>query len=244
VKSIELKKISEQLDLNGVAHVRQFISTENINLLLHRINSGNLQKQFKQRDEKGRVREIEWLSRLDPFFRQSQTFHQCFELANQVFDTRCHFGFDHVISKSPGSDPVHWHQDQFYSKLDKDKQCLSFWIPLQPVSPSNGGMEYAIGQQDKVFPHRPIFPQAHAHHVEDLAPMKTLSPVMDVGDVCIHTPMTLHRSHPNQGDNTRHAWILQFNRYNAWRFFRWNSIRRHLEQWSRGTEIDHQTSTN
>jgi len=225
--------VYDELINNGVVHLRQFIPASDIRFIRDRFDRLSLHNEFETRDKEGKVREIEWLSRRDPSVRESQAFHRCFDLASQIFGARCHFGFDHAIIKNPGSGPVHWHQDQFYSKLDRNKQCLSFWIPLQAVKPENGGMEYALGPQDKLLPHSRLFAKSHAHYVADLPPVKLLSPIMEPGDVCMHTPLTLHRSHPNNGTSDRLAWILQFNQYGVRRFFHWGNLRQHFKRLTR-----------
>ena len=222
--------IFQELANNGVAHLRQFIPASDIRSIRNRLDKYNSLDGFETRDKDGKVQEFEWLSRRDPAILETLTFRRCFELANQIFSARSHFGFDHAIIKNPGSGPVHWHQDQFYSKLDRNKQCLSFWIPLQAVSPENGGMEYAVGPQKKLLTHSRVFAKSHAYHVTDLPPFKSLSPTMEMGDVCVHTPMTLHRSHPNRGTSDRLAWILQFNRYGAERFFHLGNLCQHLRR--------------
>jgi len=149
--------ILDELVENGVVHLRQFIPSPDIRDLRDRFEKFNVLAEFKTRDKDGKVQEIEWLSRRDPGVLETQTFRRCFELARQIYGSQCRLGFDHAIIKNPGSGPVHWHQDQFYSKLDKDKQCLSFWIPLQPVNSENGGMEYAVGLQKQLLAHRRVF---------------------------------------------------------------------------------------
>ena len=222
----------DELINNGVVHLRQFIPASDIRFIRDRFDQLSVHNEFETRDKDGKVREIAWLSRRDPSILESQAFCRCFELANQIFGTRCHFGFDHAIIKNPGSGPVHWHQDQFYSKLDRNKQCLSFWIPLQAVNPENGGMEYAVGPQEQLLTHSRVFEKSHAYHVRDIPPVKSLSPAMELGDVCVHTPMTLHRSHPNTGNTDRLAWILQFNQYGVRRFFRWENLRQHFKRFT------------
>jgi len=221
--------VFNELADNGAVHLRQFIPAADIQFLRERFEKFNLLDKFENRDKDGKVREIEWLSRRDPEILETQTFRRCFELARQIYGGQCRLGFDHAIIKKPGSGPVHWHQDQFYSKIDKDKQCLSFWIPLQTVNPKNGGMEYAVGLQKQLLAHSRVFAKSHSYQVSDMPSIETLSPTMELGDVCVHIPMTLHRSHPNQGGSDRLAWILQFNRYGVRRFFRWGNLRKYID---------------
>ena len=226
----ERQKNLQELRNNGVLHLRRLVAQDEIEVLRDQLQSKSIKTRLQARDRDCLVQEVEWLTKLDRVFRDSKVYHRCYEVACELFNDKCYFGFDHAIVKAPGSGPVHWHQDQFYSKVDRDKQCLAFWIPLQAVTPESGGMEYATGLSKGLLKHEPLFENSHAHHVAELPPVKTMSPTMAIGDVCIHTPMTLHRSHPNQTEKPRAAWILQFNRYGLWRFFRLSSIRRHLSR--------------
>ena len=230
MQSEERRKNSQELGNNGVLHLRRLIAKDDIELLRVRLQCETIKTRLQALDRDCLVQEVEWLTKLDPVFRDSNVYQRCYEVACKLFNGKCYFGFDHAIVKAPGSGPVHWHQDQFYSRVDRDKQCLAFWIPLQAVTPESGGMEYATGLSKGLLKHEPLFENSHAYRVVDLPPVKTTSPTMDIGDVCIHTPMTLHRSHPNQSEKPRAAWILQFNRYGMRRFFRLSSIRRHLSR--------------
>ena len=220
--------IFEEIAIKGVVHLHRFIPASEIRDLRNRFEKFNLLDEFNTIDDDGRVQEVTWLNRSDPALLETQTFRRCFEFANEMYGGHSHLGFDQAIIKSPGSGPGHWHQDQFYSKFDNDKQCISFWIPLQPVNSGNGGMEYAVGSQKRLLAHNRVSAKSDSYHVTDLPPIQSFSPSMELGDVCVHTPMTLHRSHPNPGTSDRLAWILQFNRYGTQRVFRWRNLRQSI----------------
>ena len=222
----------------GVLHLPNLTAPADIRLIKSELDQlfGNFQQLPKQlapkvaSSSKGDIREIANLVSHSQIFRQSAVYQKCHQLASEIFGRQCRYGFDHAIYKSPGSTAVHWHQDQYYSNLDRDKQCISFWIPLQSVTPANGGMQYAVlpTADAQLLRHTRVTPDSFMFHVaeEQVAGLKTISPAMNVGDVCLHTPLTLHRSHPNNGPDTRCAWILQFNKYGPLRFGRWVNIRR------------------
>ena len=222
----------------GVLHLRNFIASSDIRYIKSELdhlfdNFQHLPKQIKPKADshhKSTIREIANLVTHNKVFRDSVVYQQCYQLASEIFGRQCRYGFDHAIYKSPGSAAVNWHQDQYYSKFDRDKQCISFWIPLHPVTPANGGMQYAVSPIAKadLLQHSRVTPDSFMFHVteEQVSGLNTVSPKMNAGDVCLHTPLTLHRSHPNNGSDTRCAWILQFNKYGPLRFGRWENIRR------------------
>jgi hypothetical protein len=232
--STRIAAIRADLDSQRAAHVRQLLlpaELESIaNLLAPHFDQAHGIDAIK-RDSDGLITELENACQRDVSLAQSQVFIKCQQLATEFFGEPCHYGYDHAILKQPGSVAVDWHQDQHYSRMDLDKQCLTFWIPLQPTSQQNGGMEYAAGDYD-LLPHTPVAKGSSYYRVsqEHLPADETFSPTMQPGDVCIHTPMTLHRSHPHQGSEARLAWILQFNRYGYSRFFRWGNIQRHIKK--------------
>ena len=224
----------------GVVHLRQFVVPADIQFIKSELdylfdNFQQLPKQINPKadsNRKGNIREIANLARHCPVLRQSALYQKCHQLASEIFGRQCRYGFDHAIYKSPGSAAVNWHQDQFYSNFDRDKQCLSFWIPLQSVTPTNGGMQYAAAATTNLLTHRRVTPGSYMFHIpeEQVADLNTISPEMNAGDICLHTPLTVHRSHPNNGSYTRRAWILQFNKYGPVRFVRWKNIRRQMDR--------------
>jgi len=234
----ESREIKHTLSKRGIAHLRNFVTPEDINKIRSELdkmfdNFEQLPKQLCPKTDNGRtgeIREIAHLASNYLIFRQSAVYKKCRDLASDIFGRQCTYGFDHAIYKSPGSAPVEWHQDQFYSKFDLDKQCLSYWIPLQPVTAVNGGMQYSATAAEKLLPHEVVAPDSYMYHVPSahLCNHKTISPNMELGDLCIHTPLTLHRSHPNNSTSIRCAWIIQFNKYSKVRFVRWNNVKQHI----------------
>jgi len=233
--------IRQTLSGNGVVHMRNFIEPAEILAIKSKLdnlfaNFNHLPPQVSPKADSNRdIREIANLINYFPLLRQSPPYRKCHRLASDIFGAPARYGFDHAIYKAPNSDSVKWHQDQFYSKFDRDKQCVSFWIPLQAVAPLNGGMQYAVTSDNSTPPallsHTRVSPKSHMYHVppELLSRLETISPEMQAGDVCLHTPLTPHRSHPNGSADIRGAWILQFNKFGPLRFVRWGNIRNQLK---------------
>lgn len=233
-----MSTVAQQLDQTGMAHVKgllteaelQPIQTElnqlcsNFNLLPESINK-------KSDDNKdAEIREIAQLVKYSSIFQNSPVYSKCFELAKEIFGRPPHYGHDEAIFKSPGGQPVEWHQDQTYSKYDKDKQCISIWIPMQATNQHNGGMEYIVNRKDPLLEHSRVSDDSFMYRIPTsyLVDASTVSPDMNVGDVCVHTPLCIHRSHPNHSDQTRIAWIIQFNKYGKSRFLRLGNLKHYV----------------
>ena len=211
---------------SDISYMRELLSS-----YYNSLKQNNLSLKHKFLDNDQNITELPRLIKFSSEFENSSLYQRSFDFASALFGAKCRYGFDHAIFKEPGSEPVRWHQDQIYSKGDLQKQCLSFWIPMHPVNPSDGGMEYA-GNQHQLLPHTPVSANSTTFTVDEqyLDRIETISPNLEPGDVCIHTPMSLHRSHPNTSNRTRVAWIIQFNRYGLSRFFRWRNLARHAQR--------------
>ena len=236
-----MKDASAELFAAGMVHLKGLLDIDDLmvlraELLTLHSSFDSLPDDVKtktDRNNKGEIREISYLSKKFSAFRQSSVFRQCHALASDVFGTDCKYGHDEAIFKSSGSKSVNWHQDQAYSKYDKDKQCVSIWIPMQRTGPANGGMEYIVNAaqgSQSLLAHEKVTPESFMYHIpeEQLPDAGVISPEMEPGDVCVHTPLCVHRSHPNSSNEVRVAWILQFNKYGASRFVRWNNLKHYL----------------
>ena len=233
-----LQDAKTSLKSYGVAHVKGLLSVDELLKLRAELqtcydNFNSLPANVTTKsDAQGLIREIARLVEYSSLFSQSEVYQKCHELASAHFGCRSRYGHDEVIFKAPGGPPVHWHQDQYYSKYDRDKQCVSIWIPLQDTDTSNGGMEYVTTSHDRLLDHDPVSSGSFMYRVElnQLDDAETICPVMKLGDVCVHTPLCVHRSLPNSGANMRMAWILQFNKYGVSRFVRWGNLKQYIPQ--------------
>jgi len=242
-----MKGISEEIFSAGMVHVKGVLDKNDLAVLREALLTlygqfddlpSNIKTKSDQ-DAVGEIREIAGLSTRFSTFGRSSIFRTCKSLANEIFKTNCRYGHDEAIFKSAGSKSVDWHQDQSYSKFDKDKQCVSIWIPMQPTGPANGGMEYVVDVEQEfdkgsgsksLLEHKRVSPESFMYHIstEDLPDARVVSPEMELGDVCVHTPLCIHRSHPNTSNELRVAWILQFNKYGVSRFVRWNNLKQYI----------------
>lgn len=241
-----MKDISEEIFAAGMVHVKGLLDKDDLVVLREALLTlhgqfDDLPSDIQTKSDQnavGEIREIAGLSTKFAAFGRSSIFEACRSLANEILKTNCRYGHDEAIFKNPGSKSVDWHQDQSYSKYDKDKQCVSIWIPMQPTGPANGGMEYVVsGEQEfdkrsggtSLLEHKKA-PDSFMYHIspEHLPDAQVVSPEMEPGDVCVHTPLCIHRSHPNTSSELRVAWILQFNKYGASRFVRWNNLKQYI----------------
>jgi len=230
--------VAEQLESVGMAHVKGLLDEaelEPIRRELHKLHSNfnQLPQDFKKNSDANsgaEIREISGLVKHSSVFEHSTAYQKCYDLAQQIFDKTPHYGHDECIFKAPGGQPVDWHQDQTYSKYDKDKQCVSIWIPLQNTNKDNGGMEYVLNCRESLREHSKVTPDSFMYRIDpdQLNDVNTISPEMFVGDVCVHTPLCIHRSHPNNSDQIRVAWIIQFNKYGSMRFLRLQNLKKYL----------------
>ena len=228
------------LESRGVAHVKNLLPVDELLKLrtelqtCHNTFTSVSENVTTKSDSAGLIREIAGLVNYSSLFARSDVYQKCSQLASTLFGRTARYGHDEAIFKAPGGESVQWHQDQVYSKYDRDKQCVSIWIPLQDTDTSNGGMEYVVNSKDRLLGHERVSSDSFMYRVtqNQLDNAETISPVMKLGDVCVHTPLCVHRSLPNSGADLRIAWILQFNKYGVSRFLRWNNLKQYIPQLS------------
>jgi hypothetical protein len=162
------------------------------------------------------------LSRV-PALRGTQVFEACARLAADLLQTtatRC--SYDHLISKAPGAEDsdIAWHQDQAYQRLLVRMESLHFWIPRRACGPRDGGLRYVPGSD-----RHGLLAHVRAGGRGRLAlegtwvqPVTAVDAELERGDLCLHTPLTVHGSGPNLGPTRRDAWILHFTAGSRWRF--------------------------
>ena len=238
-----MTSVAQQLESDGMAHVRGLFDESELDPIRRELidlheNFNQLSRDITTKSDANsgaEIREISHLVKVSPVFQESPVYQKCYELAGQIFGRTPQYGHDEAIFKAPGGQPVDWHQDQTYSKYDKDKQCVSIWIPLQNTSKNNGGMQYVLNGRENLREHNRVTPSSFMYRIEPEKlnhgqgeDVKTVSPEMTVGDVCVHTPLCIHRSHPNNGEHVRIAWILQFNKYGRLRFLRLQNLKQYL----------------
>jgi len=114
------------------------------------------------------------------------------------------------MSLHKGNGPTAFHQDFITFAVDRSGG-LSFWFPLESYGPDAGTMSFvngshragvlgdytAYGDGDALD----VFPELRELEMSD--PM-----TYDVGDITVHTHLTVHGSGPNTLDRPRWAYLV------------------------------------
>ncbi len=144
--------------------------------------------------------------------------------AQQLLDSKeIRFFYDQMFVKEPGTDaPTPWHQDTTFWPLEGNQIC-SFWVPLDPVTRANSGLQYVKGSHRWPNRFKAISPDYNSALLEDDSlddvpdinanPDKYESTCWDMepGDVLIFHPLTLHGSSGNTTrDKMRRALALRW----------------------------------
>jgi len=151
---------------------------------------------------------------LERAIARSQLMSTCREIASAIIGVRkawCRF--DSAIYKYPGAGEVRWHQDIALSMTRMRPRSVHFWIPLNDHHTDSGGMAYVPGShQSGLAEHRNVRGSEGMKKVaqppDDAAVIKV---PLSVGNFSLHTPMTLHSSEANRGNEIRKALTLEFS---------------------------------
>lgn len=145
-------------------------------------------------------------SRLDALVNSPEAL----SIAGQLMGgpSRLHSPFTAV--KGPNSGPFHFHQDNQYTEFDGPG--INLWFALADMSPENGCLQIATrthlaGTIDPIES-----PDKDGHRTVEQVPDVALSLRMRAGDCVAFSRLTLHGSGPNQTDQPRVAYGMQFNR--------------------------------
>lgn len=153
-------------------------------------------------------------TQLDPKLRTVRAVAKCTALAEQVLGSPVYFTGDHAIYKSPrGDSATAWHQDEAYDRNWLKQPSLTIWIPLQTVEKDGGCMRFLPQSHlGGLLPHRPR-ESDHRNHSKEAVGADLSTAVecpMDLGDLSIHLPKTVHGAGANESEFPRKAWILSF----------------------------------
>ena len=163
-----------------------------------------------------RTAEIKSPALIQPWLRRTRVYRRCRQVARQLLQVPVGYVFDHAIFKQPNcAAPTDWHQDEAYNPGRIPLHTVHFWIPLQPVTESNGCLWFIPGShRDGMLAH---YPTPRSRGVNLVVPSVDSTTAvccpLAVGDVTIHHPMTLHYAGANDSPTVRPAWILQFSAY-------------------------------
>ncbi|MEL7157539.1 MAG: phytanoyl-CoA dioxygenase family protein [Actinomycetota bacterium] len=139
-------------------------------------------------------------------------------LARILLDTeRVNLFYDQLFVKESATDsPTRWHNDQPYWPV-RGRQVMSFWLALDPVDLTNGGLEFVAGSHrwNRWFqPETFGVTESHAYSRNpDYEPMvdveaerdryRILSWTMEPGDVLAFHAMTVHGAPANADPGRR-----------------------------------------
>ena len=112
--------------------------------------SESIDQELAQDEEgKGQFQQAHTMARVNSAVRKfvfespSAAIAQTLMRANSV-----RYFFDQLFVKEPGVEaPTPWHQDQPYWPVD-GRQICSIWLPLDPVTKANSGLEYVKGSHN------------------------------------------------------------------------------------------------
>ena len=150
-------------------------------------------------------------------------YSPCARWAQQLMGSEeVRFFYDQMFVKEPGTDtPTPWHHDLTFWPLEGNQIC-SFWIPLDPVTRANSGLQYVKGSHLWQKRFKAISPDYNASLIdptmEDVPDInahpdkyETTSWDMEPGDVLMFHPLTLHGASGNTSrDRRRRALALRW----------------------------------
>ena len=115
---------------------------------------------------------------------------------------------DQALFKEPGGGLTPWHQDQFYWPLETER-TITLWMPLVPVTPEMGLMEFASGSHRLGFLGDFAIGDESQAEFERLVRERRLprapTPALAPGDASFHSGWTLHSAPPNRSVTLREA---------------------------------------
>lgn len=162
----------------------------------------------------GSTVEIIRASEVDPALRRLRAVRRCRTIAAELLGVPVAGYFDHVIAKAPGNGaPTAWHQDTAYAPGETFPATAHVWLALQDTTTDRGCMQFVPGSHLRpAVPHRRLGGDPSASALEAVAPdlSGAVACPLPAGGVTVHHPATLHHTGPNQTDEPRLAWILQF----------------------------------
>lgn len=108
--------------------------------------------------------------------------------------------------------PVPPHQDNAYF-CQQPPDVLSVWIALDPATEENGAVEYFLGSQHELLPHKPSGIKGNSFGLAEEAAADPFPPFLgtvDAGDALVHHCQTIHRSQPNRSQHPRLSLVIVY----------------------------------
>lgn len=112
--------------------------------------------------------------------------------------------WDQAVAKGPGAGVFPWHQDNAYNYLQDEHYQL--WIALTKTTEDNGGLWLVPKHQNKVLPHDRV----GNHMVFKGKPENPILIEAEPGDAILFSSLTLHSTTPNQTQDTRWAYVIEY----------------------------------
>ncbi|HEX7034902.1 MAG TPA: phytanoyl-CoA dioxygenase family protein [Pseudomonadales bacterium] len=119
----------------------------------------------------------------------------------------------HMIRKPPGGRAALWHQDHAYWQPELDYCALGVWLPLHDCPTEMGAMQFIPGS------HRlGLLPHRHDDHpamnvlavAEPVDGSRAVACPLRMGGCTFHHSETLHYTAPNETDQPRLAFPMEF----------------------------------
>lgn len=159
--------------------------------------------------KKYRESKIEFITNIDKYF--SSDFNALLKttrfenIVQELLGTEGELHISEVILKRPKVGlGYHVHQDDFYFCVE-GHEALNVWIPLNEVSPNNGGIYYFKGSHKQgLLNHQIVGPRDYSC-IEQVKDLEKVEIYAMPGDIVIHHCLTAHGSSPNISSHRRTA---------------------------------------
>ncbi|WP_083421877.1 phytanoyl-CoA dioxygenase family protein [Arsenicibacter rosenii] len=112
---------------------------------------------------------------------------------------------DQALFKEAGGGITPWHADQYYWPLATDK-TITAWIPLQPVPPDMGPLEFSAGSHAIVEGRELSISDDSEVRMQQRLRVTDFRHVIEpyeLGEVSFHSGWVFHRAGANQTDQVR-----------------------------------------
>jgi ectoine hydroxylase-related dioxygenase (phytanoyl-CoA dioxygenase family) len=171
----------------------------------------------KTHEGQQRIPQINQVLELEPRLRETQYFQSASAIAHQLLGDKFRLSWDHAIFKPPhNGKETPWHHDLAYPAQRNPKITnfgVNMWMPLQDVTVESGCMQFIpYSNLGNLLPHHPVGydPEVHTLETDEYDASHAVACAIPAGGVTMHQPKTLHYTGPNNTDNWRRAWILNF----------------------------------
>lgn len=150
-----------------------------------------------------------------PELRETAIWRNCQAMARQLLGPNAVFRFDHALTKPAGGGaPTPWHQDQAFYPRGTKYQTITFWVPLQDVTPATGCLKYvAESNKGPLLRHHPLQDNPGVHGLEALdvdEGSRVRYCPLPAGGCVMHHRLTLHGADANVTSAPRRAYAVAF----------------------------------